>query len=185
MPRQTDQANYQFADGFALEVSLDEGSTWTDIGIVAGGATATLNWDEMRIDAGNYLGLIKKAKNFTCALAPSALWNWDPAKLAIVFDGLFTNTAATDPAVGTDLDFAGTDNSVDLSDVQVRMTHYSNSALTTVDWQFTLYNANIDAGASFNWKGATEDGLDEVTVSFTGRPDPEDGFKLMKLFKAS
>jgi hypothetical protein len=29
-----------------------------------------------------------------------------------------------------------------------------------------------------------EDGLDEITVSFTGRPDPADGFKLMKLFKA-
>ena len=185
MPNQTDQKNYQFPDGFALEVSLNAGSTWDDIGIVAAGATATLNWDEVRIDAGNFKGLIKKTKNHTCALAPSALWNWDPAKLVKVFDGLLSSSVASTPEAGTDLSFAGTDNSVDLSDVQVRMTHYSNSALTAIDWQFTLYNANIDAGATFNWKGATEDGLDEVTVSFTGRPDPEDGFKLMKLFKAS
>ena len=185
MPRQTDQANYQFPDGFKLEVSVDDGANFTDIGIVAAGATATLNWDEMRIDAGNYQGLIKKAKNFTCALAPSALWNWDPAVIAKVFDGLLTSTAASSPAVGTDLDFAGTEASLDLSDVQVRMTHYSDSALTTIDWQFTLYNANMDAGATFNWKGVNEDGLDEITVSFTGRPDPADGFKLMKLFKAS
>jgi hypothetical protein len=64
------------------------------------------------------------------------------------------------------------------------MTHYSDALLTTVDWQFTLFNANMDAGASFNFKGVNEDGLDEITVSFTGRPDPADGFKLMKLFKA-
>ena len=183
MPRQTDQANYQFPDGFALEVSTDGGSTFTDIGIVAAGATATLNWDEMRIDAGNYLGLIKKAKNFTCALAPSALWNWDPAKIVKVFDGILSSTPATAPT-GTDLEFAGTENSVDLSDIQVRMTHYTDVANATFDWQFTLYNANMDAGASFNWKGVNEDGLDEITVSFTGRPDPADGFKLMKLFKS-
>ena len=185
MPRQTDQANYQFPDGFALEVSLNAGSTWDDIGIVAAGATATLNWDAVRIDAGNSLGLIKKAKNLTCALAPSALWNWDPAKIVKVFDGILSSTAATAPETGTDLAFAGTETSLDLSDVQVRMTHYSDSALTTIDWQFTLYNANMDAGATFNWKGVNEDGLDEITVSFTGRPDPADGFKLMKLFQAS
>ena len=102
-----------------------------------------------------------------------------------VFDGLLTSTAANSPAAGTDLDFAGTEASLDLTDVQVRMTHYSDTALNTIDWQFTLYNANMDAGATFNWKGVNEDGLDEITVSFTGRPDPADGFKLMKLFKAS
>ncbi len=53
MPRQTDQANYQFPDGFKLEVSTDDGANFTDIGIVAAGATATLNWDEMRMDAEN------------------------------------------------------------------------------------------------------------------------------------
>ena len=184
MPRQTDQANYQFPDGFQLEVSKDDGSTWTDVGIVAAGATATLNWDEIRLDAGNYKDLIKKAKNFTCALAPSALWNWDPAAIVEVFDGILTKTTASTPSAGDDLEFAGADNVVDLSDIQVRMTHYSDALLTTVDWQFTLFNANMDAGASFNFKGVNEDGLDEITVSFTGRPDPEDGFKLMKLFKA-
>ncbi len=184
MPRQTDQANYQFPDGFQLEVSTDNGATWTDIGIVAAGATATLNWDEIRLDAGNYKDLIKKAKNFTCALAPSALWNWDPATIVKVFDGILTKTTASTPSAGDDLDFAGADHVVDLSDIQVRMTHYSDASLTTVDWQFTLFNANMDAGASFNFKGVNEDGLDEITVSFTGRPDPSDGFKLMKLFKA-
>ena len=184
MPRQTDQANYQFPDGFALEVSTDGGSTFTDIGIVAAGATATLNWDEMRIDAGNYLGLIKKAKNFTCALAPRALLIRDHAKIVKVFDGILSSTAATTPETGTDLEFAGIENFVDLSDIQVRMTHYSDASLTTVDWQFTLYNANMDAGATFNWKGVNEDGLDEITVSFTGRPDPADGFKMIKIFQA-
>jgi hypothetical protein len=184
MSRQTDHKNYLFPDGFQLEISTDDGSTWTDIGIVAAGATATLNWDDFRIDAGNYTKLVNRARNFTCALAPSALWNWDPDAIAKVFDGIFTKTTASTPSAGDDLEFKGGDSSLELSDVQVRMTHYSDSALTTADWQFTLFNANIDAGASFNFKGVNEDGLDEITVSFTGRPDPDDGYKLMKLFKA-
>lgn len=183
MPRQTAQTNYQFPDGFALEISTNSGSSWTDVGIVAAGATVTINWDKIEVDAGNYLGLIRKAKNFTVALAPSAIWNWDPAVIAKLFTGILTSTAATDPGVGTDLEFAGTDHHVTLSAVQLRMTHYTDTALTTEDWQFTLYNAEIDAGASFNFKGVNEDGLDEITVSFTGKPDPADSYKLMKLFQ--
>jgi hypothetical protein len=185
MPRQTSNTNYQFPDGFALEVSTDGGSIWTDVGIVAAGATATLNWDQVLIDAGNYEQLIKRAKNFTMQLSPSALWNWTAEAISTVFSGILSSSAATSPQTGNDVAFAGVDRYISLTDLQVRMTHYSDAALTTETWQFTLYNANLDAGASFNWKGVNEDGLDEINVSFTGRPDPADGYKMMKLFLAS
>ena len=93
MPRQTDQANYQFPRRIRLgSINWTSGMGPRYRVLLAAGATKlTLNWDEMRIDAGNYLGLIKKAKNFTCALAPSALWNWDPAKIVKVFDGILSS----------------------------------------------------------------------------------------------
>jgi len=54
-----------------------------------------------------------------------------------------------------------------------------------IDWQFILYNAKVDAGGSFNFKGVNEDGLDEITVSFTGQPDPAQSFRLFRFFKLS
>lgn len=184
MPRQTSTTNYQFPDGFALEISTDGGSNWTDVGIVAGGANATLNFDTVIMDAGNYEQVVKRAKNFTLQLSPSALWNWTATAISTVFNGIFSTSSAGSPQEGDDVEYAGTDRYITLTDLQVRMTHYSDAALTTETWQFTLYNANLDAGASFNWKGVNEDGLDEITVGFTGRPDPTDGYALMKLFIA-
>ena len=34
-------------------------------------------------------------------------------------------------------------------------------------------------------KGANEDGLDEITVSFTGKPDPASAYALANFFKAT
>ena len=41
MPRQTNEKNLIFPDGFKLEISTDgtTGSTWEDVGVLAGGAT--------------------------------------------------------------------------------------------------------------------------------------------------
>jgi hypothetical protein len=57
-------------------------------------------------------------------------------------------------------------------------------AYTSADWAFTLYNAKIDAGASMNFKGMNEDGLSEYTVSFTGKPDPSESYRLFRFFRA-
>ena len=183
MPRQTAEKSIIFPDGFKF--SIDTGDGFEDVGLLSGGSTATFNYDEFDLDAGNYEDLLSYAKNPTVALAPSAVWNWDPAVIKALFPGFFTSAAASAPETGTDVTYAGTSNQVSLTRSKLRLTHYSDDALTTVDWQFTLHNAKIDAGASFNFKGVNEDGLDEITVSFTGKPDPASTYALFTFFKAS
>lgn len=191
MPRQTNQKSIQIPDGFRLEISTDgtTGAVWKDVGVLAGGATATLNWDEFYLDAGNYEGLVDKAKNFTFALAPTAVWNWDADVIAALFPGILKSEAATTPSTGKDVTYDGASNQVTLTRSKVRLTHYTTDATgetpadSYIDWQFTLHNAKVDAGASFNFKGVNEDGLDEITVSFTGKPDPASSFALFTFFK--
>lgn len=192
MPRQTKEKNMVFPDGFRLEISTDgtTGSVWEDVGVLAGGATVTFNWDEFYLDGGNYEGLVDKAINPTIALAPSAVWNFDATVIKNLFPGMFTSAVASSPTAGTDVTYAGTSNQVTLTRSKIRLTHYTVDATggleadTDIDWQFTLHNAKIDAGGSFNFKGVNEDGLDEVTVSFTGKCDPADSHKLFTFFQA-
>jgi hypothetical protein len=73
---------------------------------------------------------------------------------------------------------------IDLEDAKLEFIDTVVKAYTSVDWEFTLYNAKVDAGASMNFKGVNEDGLDEYTVSFTGRPDPAQSYRLFKFFRA-
>ncbi len=191
MPRQTNEKSIQIPDGFRLEISTDgtTGSAWDDVGVLAGGATATLNWDEFYLDAGNYEGLVDKAKNFTFSLAPTPVWNWDADVIAHLFPGILSSAAATTPSVGKDVTYDGAANQVTLTRSKIRLTHYTVDATggsetdADIDWQFTLHNAKVDAGASFNFKGVNEDGLDEITVSFTGKPDPASAYALFTFFK--
>jgi hypothetical protein len=191
MPRQTNEKNMLFPDGFRLEISTDGtvGSVWEDVGVLAGGATVTFNWDEFYLDGGNYEGLVDKAINPTIALAPSAVWNFDATVIKNLFPGMFAIDSATSPTTGNDVTYAGASNQVTLKRSKIRLTHYTvdasggSEADTDIDWQFTLHNAKIDAGGSFNFKGVNEDGLDEVTVSFTGKCDPADSHKLFTFFQ--
>lgn len=193
MPRQTNEKNLTFPDGFRLEISTDgtTGSAWEDVGVLNGGAQVTFNWDDFYMDAGNYDGLVDKAKNPRVALSPSAVLNFDAAVIGNLFPGMFsTDATATSPVAGTDVTYAGTSNQVTLTRSKIRLTHYTVDATggtetdSDIDWQFTLDNAKIDAGGSFNFKGMNEDGLDEITVSFTGKPDPASTYALFTFFQA-
>jgi hypothetical protein len=192
MPRQTNEKKMMFPDGFRLEISTDGtvGTAWEDVGVLAGGATVTFNWDEFYLDGGNYEGLVDKAINPTIALAPSAVWNFDATVIKNLFPGMFAIDSANSPTTGNDVTYAGTSNQVTLKRSKIRLTHYTVDASggaetdADIDWQFTLHNAKIDAGGSFNFKGVNEDGLDEVTVSFTGKCDPADSHKLFTFFQA-
>jgi hypothetical protein len=192
MPRQTNEKKMMFPDGFRLEISTDGtvGSAWEDVGVLAGGATVTFNWDEFYLDGGNYEGLVDKAINPTIALAPSAVWNFDATVIKNLFPGMFAIDSANSPTTGNDVTYAGDSNQVTLTRSKIRLTHYTVDASggsetdADIDWQFTLHNAKIDAGGSFNFKGVNEDGLDEVTVSFTGKCDPADSHKLFTFFQA-
>lgn len=269
MPRQTSSKEYIFPDGFQFAVNVGDG--FEDVGLVAGGATGTLTWDEMRLDGGNYLNVIKKAKNFKFQLSPSAIWNWDlsifnklfggvtqmstgdlvnkPNHIVDLvsqsyrlthFDGQDARTLIADniTALETDTvnDYITVPKSVfttslawtadidglvniegkhevhasdkntadatghfytdatnlyfivasgyllDLAEAKLEFTGTVVKAYTSIDWQFTLYNATIDSGASFSFKGVNEDGVNELTVSFTAEPDEDEGNRLFKLF---
>ena len=282
MPRQTNEKRIQFPDGFKL--GIDSGDGFEDVGVLAGGATATLSWSDFHYDAGNYVDLVDKSKDPTVALVPSAVLNFNPATIANLFPGFLKNTVAATPGTGFDVEYAGTSNQVTLTRVTVKLIHFSaedtatlveddvivydesetNNDLITVpkttftdaltwsaslidgyveidgmhevkasekdleasrghfytdatnlyfiveagtyadiaaaktgiagtvvkfytaiDWQFFLYNARVDAGATFNFKGMNEDGLDEITVSFTGKPDPDNEYRLLKLYEVT
>ena len=183
----------QLPDGCMLEVSTDgtTGAAFQEIGLMAGGVSVTLNWTQVQIDAGNYKELKKYITNPNVQMSPSALMDWDPAVILALFPGFMKSTAATTPAVGTDLEYKGTSEQVELTNSVVRITHYKvvvdgTETDADIDWQFTVHNATVDAGATLNFKGANEvDTLDDITVSFTGTPDRANDNALFKLFKVT
>lgn len=192
MPRQTSATPMKviMPDGFRIEASNNSGASWVDLGVIAGGAPITFNWDELQLDGGNYEGFKDETINHTVALAPSALWNFNTDNLAVIFGGIFSSSAATEPNTGKVMEFAGTSKHVSVTRIALRLTHYNVDATAgsetdaDIDWRFVLYNAKADAGASFNFKGVNEDGLDEVTVSFTGKPDPAEAYRLFEFFES-
>ena len=277
MPRQTAEKQIIFPDGFKF--SIDTGDGFEDVGLLSGGSTATFNYDEFNLDAGNYEDLLSYAKNPTVALAPSAIWNWNTSVITKLMTGFAKVSNATG---GTNLEFKGNARHFTLTRANLKLTHFNGEvskaleagditaldtsgtnndivtvpkatfvgalpwttkidsvveiegmrevhvddkdlvssqgnfytdetnlyfivaaddlsnlddakdeftdtvvkAYTSVDWEFTLYNAKVDAGASMNFKGVNEDGLSEYTVSFTGRPDPTQSYRLFKFFRA-
>ena len=255
MPAQTTVDKFIFPDGCELAVSDDNGVSFSSLGTLAAGATATYNYDKIELESGNNAKLFSRAKNETIELAPSALWSWDPEVMAKFAGGLFDYTAVagtpvagatqsiasgswnfnkfikienqnynlgaitvnsvtlgTNGAIVEDTDFyigrnaageygifiidsatvttesqtveidydytptsgkyitAG-DSSTVLSKFQARLRHYTDTALTTYDWELIVYSVDINSGLSLNFKGANEDGTNEITVSFTGNID--------------
>ena len=188
MPRQTTAPKALiFPDGFRLSISTD-GTTFSDLGALQGGGTATFNWDEFRIDAGNYRGLVDKFINPTIALAPSDIMDFDPATVVKLFPGFMKSTSATTPTAGTDLGYNGTERYGTLTRVAIKLSHYTVDASggtetdADIDWEFTLANAKVDAGGSFNFTGAESSDLSSVSISFTAEPKPDDLSKFFTYF---
>jgi hypothetical protein len=123
MPRQTQGKTIQFPEGFNL--AIDAGDGFYDMGLLAGGATATLNWDEFYLDAGNYEGLVDKSKNPTVDLSPSAFYSFNPEVVARMFPGFASSAdAGGSPTAGNNVTYAGTSNQLTLTRVSVRLTHF-------------------------------------------------------------
>ena len=75
-------------------------------------------------------------------------------------------------------------SSKEIARFQLRFRHYTDVALTTHDFEFYVYNADMNAGMQFNKKGVNEDGVDEIVAGFTGeiddtRADNDQLFKLL------
>ena len=269
MPQQVSSTDkIIFPDGVALELSNDSGASYHNIGVLAAGTTATYNYDKIITESGNAGTLLSRIKNQTMAIAPSALYDWDPEIWEKFSGGAFayTNVAGT-PVVGgaeviavsaipaydqayvianqngdgtvptinsvtgsvdgllvtlDDYDFvkvqggwaivihdtvtvttlaqtftinsdytpssgkkinAGT-SSLELSTFIARLRHYTDDALTTYDTELIIHAADLDSGMGFNFKGANEDGVQEITVAMTGKVDTSrtDGDQLFQLF---
>ena len=190
MPRQTNKKQILFPDGFRFEVKVDGDQDFTDVGVLAGGGVFTYNWEERKIDAGNYKTLVDEAFNPTVAFAPSAVLNWDPEVIAKLFPGFLEDSVSSGGAyVGEEVNYAGTERFT-LKRATIKLTHYNVDATdgqetdADIDWQFTLYNATVDSGGTMNFKGLNEDGLNEITVSFTAEPDSANADRLLNFFLA-
>ncbi|NMA23672.1 MAG: hypothetical protein GX938_09245 [Spirochaetales bacterium] len=191
MPRQTNEKRIIFPDGFRMELKPEGAQDFTDVGVLAGGGVFTYNWEERKIDAGNYEDLVDEAFNPTVAFAPSALLNFDPAVIAAIFPGFLETTVISGgPYAGEEVDYAGT-NRFTLKRATIKLTHYNVDATggqetdANIDWQFTLYNATVDSGGTMNFKGLNEEGLNEITVSFTAKPDAANASRLLNFFLAA
>lgn len=93
MSAQTTVSKYIIPDGMNISVSTDSGSSWFDIGLLAGGSTLTHNFTKETINGGNKAKIIDRVKDQTVALAPSALWSQDLEVFQKLGGGLYTRTA--------------------------------------------------------------------------------------------
>jgi len=88
------------------------------------------------------------------------------------------------PIAETQLDW-GT-STLELNTYILRFTHYTDDAKSNFDYRLFTYAADVDSGGlAFSFKGAEEDGVDEIPFSFTGRLDTgrADGKQLATLVK--
>jgi hypothetical protein len=93
MARQTSVKKYMLPDGVNLSISTDALATWADLGLLSAGVVLTHNWEEELIDAGNAKNILKKIKNQTLSVAPSALWSQDTAIYEKLGGGIYDRTA--------------------------------------------------------------------------------------------
>jgi len=95
------QDSYIFGEGVALEVSLDEEASWSNMGVFEGGVVATHNYDKVLLEPGNKGKTCTRTKNETVAIAPTPLITWDMENVSKLSGGIYTYTAvAGTPVIG-------------------------------------------------------------------------------------
>ncbi len=99
MPNQTIKEDYSYPDGLAMEVSVDNMSTWEDVGVMADGASFTYNYDLSEVENGNAADPDDQAKNMSISIAPSALRSWDSTVLRKLMAGLVEEVTIDGTAV--------------------------------------------------------------------------------------
>ena len=88
--------NIYFPDGALVSIMASGEVSYTDVGAIEQGVTATLNWDESQIETGNAGKLAKRIRNMTIAGAFNLI-NLEPASINRLGGGMFsiTTTAAS------------------------------------------------------------------------------------------
>lgn len=93
MPNQTIKEDYSYPDGLRMDISVDSGSTWNDVGVMADGVGWTFNYDLSEVENGNAADPDAQAKNMSVAVAPSAFRSWDVSVLQKLSGGLMSTEA--------------------------------------------------------------------------------------------
>lgn len=187
MPVQTTAKSYvYFPDGCVVSIKASGDNDYTDVGAINSSVTATLEWDESSIETANAGTLARRIRNMRLT-GGFTLINLNPAMLQKMSNGvLHTGSGATGQTVLT----AG-ESSVEMTSYAMKLTHYTTVPNPTAtppvagvfDRELELFAVYSDSGAfNFNFKGANEDGTEEMAVSFTAQLDTNktDGEQLLK-----
>ena len=180
MPVQTTAKSYvYFPDGCVVSIKANGDSSYTDVGAINSAVTATLEWDESSIETANAGILARRIRNMRLT-GGFTLINLDPAVLEKMSNGVFTKTSGT----GTTTLSAGT-SALEMTSYAMKITHYTTNTGGTMsdpDRTLELFAVYSDSGAfNFAFKGANEDGVEEMAVSFTAQLDTSltDGAQLL------
>ena len=189
MPVQTTAKSYvYFPDGCVVSVKASGDSTYTDVGAINSAVTATLEWDESSIETANAGILARRIRNMRLT-GGFTLINLDPAVLQKMGNGVLNaGTGASGQTVLT----AGS-SAVTMAAYAMKITHYTTLPTTeqasgVIDRELELFAVYSDSGAfNFAFKGANEDGTEEMAVSFTAQLDTSktDGAQLLKWTQAT
>ena len=96
MPVQTSNTSYvYFPDGAKVEIKASGDVSYTDVGAIAQGVTAVLNYDENAVITGNAGELRRQIRNMTMQ-GEFTLINFDPDAIEKLGGGLFTKVTTTD-----------------------------------------------------------------------------------------
>jgi len=95
MGDQTVKEKFSTPDGLSFELSLDNMSTWKDVGVMDDGANFVHEYDAPPVEFGNQQNPSPIAKNQKLQMDPSELISWDSEVMAALSAGLVARTAIT------------------------------------------------------------------------------------------
>lgn len=149
MPVQTTKtSNIYFPDGALVSIMASGEVSYTDVGAIEQGVTATLNWDESQIETGNAGKLAKRIRNMTIAGAFNLI-NLEPASINRLGGGMFsitTTAASATTDIPDQVIAAGWDDNVKYE--LIMETSSSNDTKLRTTAKPTLTSVTLDAAGT-------------------------------------
>ena len=146
MPVQTTKiSNIYFPDGALVSIMASDEVSYTDVGAIEQGVTATLNWDESQIETGNAGKLAKRIRNMTIAGAFNLI-NLEPASISRLGGGMFsiaTTAASPTTDIPDQVIAAGWDDNVKYE--LIMETSSTNDTKLRTTAKPTLTSVTLDA----------------------------------------
>lgn len=159
---QTSKTDYiTFPAGARVEIKRPTDSDYFDVGAILNSVNATLNWTESFSEGGTPGITVRKIKDMTID-GSFTLVNLDPNSIHRMSGGIFERTSTT----RSEALYAG-QTLFTLTAFAMRITQ---DLETDGIRQLELLSVNPTSGGfQFNFKGANEEGLDEINLTYTGQ----------------